>query len=793
MRESRRLVTQKFKRIFIMILCFLSIIPSACSDKNASQNPESSQESTHSNSMTYTEITYPEEQSFFLADTLEIQDIEETNTYVMGISACADQCAVITRTMIDENSDYTTDLTFFDAVGAKISSYGLEKILGERNLQIICFDGSEMSLTLLAQVYDDASDQTSYCCFTVDVNGQLIFEKRDISFGDDFFIPDSLLIGDNGKIIISGYGTNGNTHLFFSADIEYQYKVQAENATNVIFQTEDATYVVQQFKNNLQDVFFLAKIDTQTGQVESSVEATDFLGDCVLFSSSRELYGADTNGIYRLDTGNQTKTLLMKWTDSYIDRSLYGYTSEIEISSDDLIWIRSSADPITNPSAWPVRMERQGENPLLGKERLVVGGFGISFDSGFVSVVQKFNQENEQYHIEIRDYESGVDLSRIGYEKECWQRMYLEIIEGEGPDLFYSSFWGQYSFYPLQKEEYLFDLSGIILSDERFKDKRLFPNIIDACTVDGELSIFPIHFMVQGIAGKSSSAESRYGWTIDEYEEIADSLPETKTMLLQEYSERHLLESAFLTSRSHFINEEEKLVHFDSNEFAEILLWAKEYGLTQEEIDRRSENFTDPIPKLLQGDILFAEAAISGINEYYYSSMNIFDEPACNMIGYPSPEREGMLILPSEYLAISSSSQNIEGALEFLLQLLSEEYQLMYSTDYNEYQAEKLQSKGFPICMDSMDTLVTICENPPAKPDTGGGDSPAEEEYTNIPSECSDKLLLQILNSSSVYYPDIEVLAIIQEEAALFFSGQKTAEEVANLIQNRVQLLVSEG
>jgi hypothetical protein len=39
---------------------------------------------------------------------------------------------------------------------------------------------------------------------------------------------------------------------------------------------------------------------------------------------------------------------------------------------------------------------------------------------------------------------------------------------------------------------------------------------------------------------------------------------------------------------------------------------------------------------------------------------------------------------------------------------------------------------------------------------------------------------------------DITVMDIIREESAYFFAGQKTAEEVAAVIQNRVSLYLAE-
>ena len=59
-----------------------------------------------------------------------------------------------------------------------------------------------------------------------------------------------------------------------------------------------------------------------------------------------------------------------------------------------------------------------------------------------------------------------------------------------------------------------------------------------------------------------------------------------------------------------------------------------------------------------------------------------------------------------------------------------------------------------------------------------------QEEY--------DALMALYERCSSVYSSDQEIMDIIMEEAAAFFDGQKTAEETANLIQNRLSLYMAE-
>ena len=59
--------------------------------------------------------------------------------------------------------------------------------------------------------------------------------------------------------------------------------------------------------------------------------------------------------------------------------------------------------------------------------------------------------------------------------------------------------------------------------------------------------------------------------------------------------------------------------------------------------------------------------------------------------------------------------------------------------------------------------------------------------------EAVDHVDRVIESLSQVYENDEAVLNIILEEASAFFSGQKSAEEVAGLIQNRVFIVVNES
>lgn len=51
----------------------------------------------------------------------------------------------------------------------------------------------------------------------------------------------------------------------------------------------------------------------------------------------------------------------------------------------------------------------------------------------------------------------------------------------------------------------------------------------------------------------------------------------------------------------------------------------------------------------------------------------------------------------------------------------------------------------------------------------------------------------QLYSFTQVYRSDDTLLNIVREEAGPFFAGQKKAQEVAPIIQSRVQLYVNEN
>ena len=71
-----------------------------------------------------------------------------------------------------------------------------------------------------------------------------------------------------------------------------------------------------------------------------------------------------------------------------------------------------------------------------------------------------------------------------------------------------------------------------------------------------------------------------------------------------------------------------------------------------------------------------------------------------------------------------------------------------------------------------------------------GMDEPTE--FYALTQEQADKVMELILATDKLYMEDTAVLNIVFEQVDAFLSGQKTAEEVAKLVQGKMNIYINE-
>ena len=133
----------------------------------------------------------------------------------------------------------------------------------------------------------------------------------------------------------------------------------------------------------------------------------------------------------------------------------------------------------------------------------------------------------------------------------------------------------------------------------------------------------------------------------------------------------------------------------------------------------------------------------------------------------------------------------------------------------SEGEAVMVYAEGFPAKKDKLEALlaesmedpyqtdpqsgktVTDTQGNPVRRFTGGvsylmpdGSIYGRNSYAPLPEEVDE--VRTLISLARPAWPDEEVTAIIREEAAAYFNGQKTLDEVIGVIENRASLYMGE-
>ncbi|MDE6128247.1 MAG: extracellular solute-binding protein [Lachnospiraceae bacterium] len=148
------------------------------------------------------------------------------------------------------------------------------------------------------------------------------------------------------------------------------------------------------------------------------------------------------------------------------------------------------------------------------------------------------------------------------------------------------------------------------------------------------------------------------------------------------------------------------------------------------------------------------------------------------LVGYPS--EEGMVNwLQMSSVAINANSAHKEGAWQFIRFLLDEENQALVT------QGFALPVNEGPLKESVEEYLYDYYHNTY----TSDGRHIIREP---LPEGIEEKFWEGIANARSTSYRTEQILAIIEEEAELYFTGDKTVEEISAVIENRVKLYLAE-
>ncbi len=633
------------------------------------------------------------------------------------------------------------------------------------------------------------------CVLFVDAQGNLR-SRIELPGGDNSWINSSCVM-ENGDVIISCYSWN------------------------------DVTY-----ENSNQ----LMRLSPQTGACTPLDIPTDSTMDLYNFQggSGNSIYVNNSTGIFSLDLATGEKKEVLNWLNSDINSSRIN--RYIPISGDRFVVAEMDRD-YTNTNLSVLSPASGGD--LI--EKYIITLAAVYNPSDLTDTIIEFNKQNEQFRIQLVDY-SQYSTEENNYNGGR-EQMNLDMISGNVPDLILLD--------SLPYENYvskglLQDLTQLMEEDETFDKSEYLQNIFESTAVNGKIySVFP-SFFVMTVSGKSANVGTQMGWTLDDLKALMQRFPDAA--VFDENTDRSTILQQFSSlSMGSYVNWATGDCKFNTpefvgmleliNSFPEEIDWQHMYeDLPEDYWEKEQFKFRDD-KVLLSMEYLSSFGDIRG-TAYKYRTFDF------TYVGFPNPGGIGSCIQPSSEFAISSKTKLTAACWDFIKTLLGKQFQsdIKYqfpvrtdclealmeearnSTDpgmiqYDDYVAaygdytkseeeadevETAEEAGAEDGAEDGETDETATDNTVIGADEPiaieepigrpvGGDEEYNKYYGNpLTQEQLDKVYDLIKSVTTVARDNTELLNIIQEESAAYFSGQKTAQAVADVIQSKAWIYVSE-
>lgn len=414
------------------------------------------------------------------------------------------------------------------------------------------------------------------------------------------------------------------------------------------------------------------------------------------------------------------------------------------------------------------RLQSVSKEEAEAVEKEVIQLYVYTRDSALQAAVVAFNKSSDKYRVEIEwGEESGVTAGD-------WNILWTQLMTGGGPDLFSVS--SQMNFNDYIRQGMLEDLAPYIeanLEPEDYVESALYA-YRQGESVYGLESSFSVTALItkQSLlleSGADYKAESRMGWTFEEMAAAAAANPQIK-VYKENADPMEVLRDCIAFGG---------VDYSDYETLSQAILFAEQYGKSLEpgETAVLGEN-------VLVADIsLHTPLGWADVQALYGEDLVV--------VGYPRSDRQGVKHEGSA-LSINSNSVHKEGAWAFL--------QFLLSRDYQENRAG-----GFSVCRDIFERELMAYAEPDSYqlylPEAGGIVTvtntyrlPASGlDIDAMTQEQTDEVRSLVENSMIYEFTeDYGAWNIIYEETGSYFSGDKSLEEVMEVIQNRMGVYLDE-
>lgn len=536
-----------------------------------------------------------------------------------------------------------------------------------------------------------------------------------------------------------------------------------------------------------QDGMYIRQIDPKSGEIGEGQRLSDAMWMFDIYSLKPGI-GSDfllsnDSGIFTWNIGEERPTQILSYIDS--DLNLDYVWQFIQIAEDELLVFYWREQDDGSSSLVCSRLTKVPPEEVVERKVITMGVTGLGSDMR--RMIVNFNQQSTEYRITVIDYS-------IYDSEEDWMgginRLNQDIIAGTAPDILILSYGAQLA--SLASKGVLEPLDEYFASDPEISAGSYMENVFDAYRYDGKMYLVIPTFSARSFAISARNAAEIETWNF----ETMNRMIEERGIKYSEVFGYPMTNAEFVQftlsmDTQTYIDMTEQRAMFDSPQFINLLNLAAKFP-SQEQVPSNWWEDGDVETYFRDGRALLSMAYYDSYEEYANTRYATFGEEI-TFIGFPREDGSGgNTVMANTQIAMNSATQDKEACWQFMRTFLTEEYQSRFVEGY-----------GLPVSRTQLEEKARRAMERPhyTDPVTGETEYWDNTYYVNgeeiiIPplSQEDVDLCMELFTSLNMRFEyDQTILNMVMEEIAPFFQGQKSAEEVARIIQSKVQLYLDEN
>lgn len=688
------------------------------------------------------------------------------------------------------------------------------------------------------------------------------YEVVDLGFSeeDDGSSIGNMVASPDGSLVLNGWGNDGGFVLIVSPDGKVSKLDTDSKDINQIQRLGDKIYASMYIYDDVAGTGSskFVELDVANAKLGAEHSIPSNMMYNLMTGKGYDYYYNDGNSIWAGNLDSEEKVEILNFINSDINGNTVG--NIIPLSADKFF---ATAYDEVNYNQYCMILDRVPDEQVAQRELISLSTPRLNYN--LRTAVIRFNKSNDKYRIVVNDY--SIYATDDDYNAGA-SRLSTDLTAGKIPDIIQIT--DQLPYDSLVSKKLFTDLYALMDADSTFDRSLYFENIFKACETDGKLYSLIPRFQLMTFAAKTENLDGLTRWTVQEFMNFVKN-HEGMQIFDYDFNRATFLQYVMEFTRDNYIDRKTGECRFNSDEFKQLLQFAKDYLTTDDfwtniDFDEVGDEFWQEYDKrFAENKVLLTQSYFYNLIIPYKSLLNYTLQGDATLIGFPSDDSSGAGIQPSFELGVTNKSKHKEGAWEFLKYFMSEDQQMPTKTKWGYDYGD-----GLPVMKAAIEKQLEIGMTPPENSDNFGGIAPvltdettaaaettastetpasAEEQSggivagpiedgpavdgddttsadtegvvdsdgdgvaddttepvepdvepvrpsnrnTVLTKEQTDAIRAMVSGATQVLRYDEKLNAIISEEAESFFSGQKTLDVVADIIQNRASTYISES